>query len=349
MTFSNRSIEIMVFLVIWIFTVAIVAASKVPAHLHPGEVAYLLSRGVLACVVFFWLMPRLLVRRWYKVFIAALFLLMFIFGSIEEGVLEPFFFPETRGKEGWTFIGVYYFTFEVAPFLAAVLIVRLLLDQHKAQRAMDLLRAETNAHELRFLKSQINPHMLFNTLNNIYAYVLTTDERAPKLVKRLADFLRYVLYEANADSLPLHKEIMSLRNYLAIQEMAIKDRGEVVFCLEGSIEGKWVQPLILANVVENCFKHSLDSQVRDIVIQITLVIQPSKLQLRTKNSFLPPPSTSRSDLREKGIGLKNLRRRLALRFGKNFLLNTHVSDGFFHTELCMPLETSPLELSAEAE
>lgn len=338
---SDKRIDILVFLGIWGASMAFVAVSKEPVHLHMGEVAYSLSRGVLACLVFFVLIPKLWSQRRYLSFCLVLVFLLFVFGSLEEGVLEPAFFPESRGREGWSWIGVHRFVFEMAPLLGAVLIAKLALDQRRSQVSLERLRAETQAHELRFLKSQINPHMLFNTLNNIYAYVLTADERAPSMVKRLADFLRYVLYEATAEALPLQKDIAALNHFLTLQEMAIKDRGKVMFTSEGRPEGKWVLPLMLAHVVENCFKHSLDSQTRDIVIDIKLQIHPSELLLTTKNSYREGETNRDGNIREKGIGLANLRRRLALQFGEDFHLETARADGFFHTALRMPLWTHP--------
>lgn len=105
---------------------------------------------------------------------------------------------------------------------------------------------------MQFLKSQINPHFLFNNLNNLYAYALENSPKTPKIILELSALLRYMLYDCQADYVPLAKEIKCLNDFINLQELQIENRGTIEFNISGKAENQLVAPLILIVFIENC-------------------------------------------------------------------------------------------------
>jgi LytS/YehU family sensor histidine kinase len=173
------------------------------------------------------------------------------------------------------------------------------------------IRAEREqlATELKFLKSQINPHFLFNSLNNIYTLALLKDDLTPESILRLSNMLRYTLYEAETDNVPLIREIQYLRDY--VQLMQLKDsRGlNVSFSLDDSQPNLQIAPLLLITFVENAFKHGLIENVETGFIDVELKTEPGGVDFLVKNNY--SPGNVAKD-KAHGIGLANVRKRLEL-------------------------------------
>jgi sensor histidine kinase YesM len=166
--------------------------------------------------------------------------------------------------------------------------------EYKAQRA---------EAELKLLKSQISPHFLFNTLNNIYGLAYLRDERAAEMISKLSKLLRYLLYDCEQHKVPLSKEKDLIEHYLSIQLLKHEDSRNVDFYHAGITSNNMIAPMILINFIENCFKHSdLESNPQGW-IKISLEVENNELNFRTEN-------TTREVIEEipidrKGIGLTN--------------------------------------------
>ena len=166
--------------------------------------------------------------------------------------------------------------------------------EHKAQRA---------EAELKLLKSQISPHFLFNTLNNIYGLAYLRDERAAEMISKLSKLLRYLLYDCEQHKVPLSKEKDLIEHYLSIQLLKHEDSRNVDFYHAGITSNNMIAPMILINFIENCFKHSdLESNPKGW-IKISLEVENNELNFHTEN-------TTREVIEEipidrKGIGLTN--------------------------------------------
>ena len=322
---------------IWLLSLALIAVTKDTPHLDIGEVVYSINRGIMAIALIYVLIPVLYKRRRFFSFVLSLIAWFFLFGSIEEVFIESLFFPDSRGRNDWSLWSLYDFFIEAIPLLSSMVIAKLALDQSRVTADLKSIKNEQIQSELNFLRSQINPHILFNVLNNIYSYVLTSNPQAPDMVLKLSNLLRYTLYDCASDHVLLRKEIGSLKDYIALQGMALEERGQVTLDIEGEPEQKCVAPFILVTLVENCFKHSLDTQSQKIDIQVHIHIDEEGVTMRTQNSFVSETRLQTEGLQEKGIGLANIRRRLDLLFGNAYRLRSHVADGIFHTYLAMPL------------
>ncbi len=189
----------------------------------------------------------------------------------------------------------------------------------RGQRVRTELQKQTMKSELRFLKSQINPHFLFNTLNNLYALTLKKSDKAPDIVLKLSEMMRYMLYECNERRVPLRKEVNYLRNYLDLERLRQGPNVEIRFSVEGQVLNQEVSPLIFIPFVENSFKHGLSNQLTTGFVHIDLVVEPREIYFRIENT--KPSMPIRRNHRSGGIGLQNVKRRLELLYPNHYNLD----------------------------
>ena len=179
-------------------------------------------------------------------------------------------------------------------------------------------KALENAHlnaEVNFLKSQINPHFLFNTLNSIYSQAHNKSEHTEYSILKLSELLRYVLYESGEMKVPLEKDILYLNNYIDLQRMRLSSKVMINYNVTGQLEGNSIAPLLLISFIENAFKHGI-SYTRASVINIDLKIFEKTLTLLVSN-----PVVENNSFANGGVGLKNVARRLELLYAGNYLLD----------------------------
>ena len=217
-------------------------------------------------------------------------------------------------------------------FVASVMIAlnEYLYSQELKNRERELVKEKVET-ELNFLKTQINPHFLFNTLNNIYSLARKKSDETPEVVLKLSKLLRFVLYETEAKSIPLSKEIEFLKDYIDLQKIRFNKRLEIKFTHSIDELQTPILPLILIPLVENAFKHGASQSTQTSFVRINLNLKNSKLELRVENSF-----ESANLETEKGIGLKNLRRQLELTYA-DFELKNHSENGIYVAELNLDL------------
>lgn len=194
-------------------------------------------------------------------------------------------------------------------FLGSALFEVTRFANQQQQRALEAT-SEKLVTELKLLKSQINPHFLFNSLNNIYTLTLLQDEKAPESLLKLSNMLRYMLYEAEAETVPLIKEIDYLRNYVDLMQLKDSSGLNVQLSLDGSRPNLPVAPLLFITFVENAFKHGRIEDLRTGFIRIELVTSdPGTVDFTVSNNL---PETLATKDSVGGIGLDNLRKRLEL-------------------------------------
>jgi len=163
--------------------------------------------------------------------------------------------------------------------------------------------------ELNFLKAQIHPHFLFNTLNNLYALTLNQSPKAPHIVIGLSEILRYMLYECDKEYISLKKDLEILESYIALEKLRYEERLELNFSISGQIQEQQIAPLLLIPLVENAFKHGVSEQVGESWIKMDLAIQNHTLKFKIANS---KPQHLSGDRHIGNIGLTNVKKRLML-------------------------------------
>lgn len=182
------------------------------------------------------------------------------------------------------------------------------------------LKQEKITAELKFLKSQTNPHFLFNTLNSIYGLSLENSPKTPNLILKLSDILSYTLYESDTKKTELRKEIQLIQNIIDLEKERYAERVEIEFNREGNIGDLLIPPLIFIPFVENSFKHGVKDEIKNAWIRIKVKAIDRNLYFEIENS--KPATVYPSS--EGGLGLKNIARRLELIYGNR--QNLYIED-----------------------
>jgi sensor histidine kinase YesM len=202
-------------------------------------------------------------------------------------------------------------------------------EQRNKEIANEKLKAE-----LSFLKAQINPHFLFNTLNNIYALASAQSEQTAAAVMKLSSIMRYVLSEARNDLVPLEKEIQFTSHYIELQKMRLTDKTIVDFTVQGDPLGRQIAPLLLLPFVENAFKYGISTRERS-PIRILLEINKDSLYFSICNQKHLSTMLRISD--NTGIGISNTKRRLDLFYEDQYALNIEDKSNDFSVKLKIPV------------
>ncbi|MCG2614134.1 sensor histidine kinase [Terrimonas sp. NA20] len=196
-------------------------------------------------------------------------------------------------------------------------------------RVMQAEADKANA-ELSFLKAQINPHFLFNTLNNIYSLAVTKNENTAESIMKLSNIMRYVTDDVTEDYVSLENEIECLRDYIDLQRLRLGKKMTVSFIVEGQAAGKKIAPLILMNFIENVFKYGISSH-EESVIEIKLSAQDDHIRFFCRNRLFEAKTSSD----RAGIGVKNTRQRLQRLYPDRHFLNITTDDGFYTVQLTL--------------
>ncbi|WP_303918861.1 sensor histidine kinase [Draconibacterium sediminis] len=215
------------------------------------------------------------------------------------------------------------------PLLAASIIVfkKWYIDEQKNKK----LAEEKLAAELSFLKSQVHPHFLFNTLNNLYALTLIKSEKTPDIVLKLSGLLDYMIYKSNDDFVPLKEEIKIIESYVELESMRYNNRLDLKYNIEGDVDHHRIAPLILLPFIENAFKHGASKDRKNPKVDIDIKIDEKCLTLQVTNSI--HPEKEKEEKLNEGIGLKNVRRRLELLYPKSHKLTIDKQDTKFEINL----------------
>ncbi len=226
-------------------------------------------------------------------------------------------------------------TFLSFAFIALVSsMLALVKDRLREQEEKQQIQLEKVAAELAVLKLQISPHFLFNTLNNLRWLTRQKSDKAEEIVVKLSQLLRYMIYEANAEKVPLIKEINHLEHYIDLQKIRLTPKDEVLLVYEGEIDSLVIEPLLFIPFVENAFKYGLHSSHRSQII-FKIIVQNKKLTFRAENPIfdnnLPPEGQS-------GIGIQNVRQRLALHYPSTHDLQIKQENGIFKVSLHLVLQ-----------
>lgn len=183
-----------------------------------------------------------------------------------------------------------------------------------------LLEKQKAETELKFLKMQINPHFLFNTLNNLYVLCLKKSDQAEDTVLRLSEILDYLLHSSDKKQVSIQKEIKVIENYIGLEKLRFDKNLKVNFKRKVNESNIKISPLLLLTLVENAFKHGARTANPENSIHILLEAQGSHLKFKISNSRIVIPEYSKDSNRNTGIGLENLRQQLEMTY-RRFDLN----------------------------
>ncbi|MEO8773255.1 MAG: histidine kinase [Gelidibacter sp.] len=217
--------------------------------------------------------------------------------------------------------------------IAFVSAIKLLIDWSiEKQRNEELAKLQLST-ELKYLRTQIQPHFFFNTLNNLYALTLIKSDNAPQLVIKISDMMQYVLYEINSTKADLLEEINYINNFVDIARLRFNESIEWETDITGDIEDVEVPPLLFLTFIENCFKHGLNDSDKVKVTMSFEIVNKDYLEFTLTNSFNPESNVTNID----GIGIANTKRRLNLLFANDYVLETRMKDNMYQLFLKIPI------------
>ena len=263
----------------------------------------------------FILIPRLLQARrfvFYALAVSALLAAGAYFNILTFDHLADWLFP------GYYFIS-YFEVSEIAQYHIVYLAVSTLLKLSKGwfeaqqqQKRISRLEKEKTEAELKALKAQVDPHFLFNSLNNLYSFALEGSPKVPEAILRLSGCMRYMLYDCSSRQVPLEKELEYIQNYIDLQRLRLGEAPQIELTIEGSYEGIEAPPLLFIPFVENAFKHGMKGDNQAAFVRILFRIGERSIFFNIENDIAPPDEyLARKD---GGIGLENVKKRLMLLF-----------------------------------
>jgi sensor histidine kinase YesM len=214
---------------------------------------------------------------------------------------------------------MYAFLGSIAGLIVPTILL-MMYDYFKHQKEVLVLKEQKKTTELNLLKSQLNPHFLFNTLNNLYTLALKKSDRTPEVIAKLSDILDYMLYQCKDDFVSLKSEVNLLNNYIELEKIRYGKRLNLTF--NHTIEDDFkIAPLLLLTFVENAFKHGISQEISIGTIQIMLQAKKNEIYFKIENSK-PTLKKHKSNNKRDSIGLENIRKQLEILYNKNnYILN----------------------------
>ena len=280
----------------------------------------------------YWLLPAFMFRDKKGVYIAASG--VFVTGvillrmALENAVLMPLH----RKFYDWQWA---HFSFTCVTVLIAFLfgaLLRISLNYIQLLRWKKELQQKQAEAELNLLKAQVQPHFLFNTLNNIYALAQSRSEQTPAMIAQLSELMRYFIEEAPKEKVCLMTELSFIKSYIELEQIRMVYPVTVKMIVADEVKNLQLPPMLLMPFVENVFKHGVDKLQRENKVDIEISKVADKLQYIVSNSVLSQPTNGTG-----GFGLENLHKRLQLLYSGNFVLQTQKSEHTFSAELLIPV------------
>jgi two-component system LytT family sensor kinase len=283
------------------------------------------------------LIPQLLKKYWiYVISIITLIIVMAgaktILAVLYRDIILQHVNPQTGVAEHKDLVSYMIGTVFVSGFfIISSCLIKFMLDWFSNIRIQRSLETEKKDMELQFLKSQLNPHFLFNSLNNIYSLAYQKSDKTADAILKLSEIMRYMIYESNDSWVALSKEIEYVQSYIELQKLRFKNGAAVEMTLNGEIDDQQIIPLILISFVENAFKHGVANDPKD-PIRINIIANQKILHFSITNK----KSNGNKD-KVGGVGLNNVERRLQLLYPERYKLNIVNSATHYTSELILDI------------
>jgi len=323
--------------VVWVFVFLVVTLSLVAMDgFLQGAVYALLNTAFYAAIVYgniLWLFPRLYLKGMVVWYVLAVILFLSVIGAARAFVtLYAYNLLFAKHPEPMSMKAIASMVVGGIMIFLLSFIFRIALAYFTLKQQSEEIIAQKTQAELNLLKSQVQPHFLFNTLNNIYYEAYLEAPRTASLIERLSDIMRYFVDESPKQEVSLATEIQFLENYIALENIRIRYDVDITFN-KNCDTAKSLPPMLLITFVENIFKHGIDKTSSHNKINIDLVQQNGRLLFSTTNTMPGKPLNSPST----GFGIENLRKRLVLLYGNDFELQVQNKGDIYVANLNIPL------------
>lgn len=293
-------------------------------YLAPNMIAFYLS--------YFFLFPKFLFRK--KIFALIVFsIAACLFSALSSSLISIFFygFDQPVFRDLREFVGFTFFLTLIAAVHAGIaLVIKGFIQWFDEIKLKEELAAKNYEMELALIKSQINPHFLFNTLNNIDFLIAKDAPKASEYLNKLSDILRYMVYDTKDDKIPLSKELDYIKKYLELQKIRTPNPDYINFEVIGKTENLTVAPMIFFPFIENAFKHT-ENNKQSNKIKIKIAIKAGKIVFDCENSYQKTVENPAYG----GLGNQLIERRLMILYPAKHLLETTNNDGIYKVKLTL--------------
>ncbi|MEO9966891.1 MAG: histidine kinase [Reichenbachiella sp.] len=308
------------------FTVILIEAIRLPLKMF------------LVYVLIFFLIPRFLLNKRYLIFVVWLVLLV-VFAAFARRAMDIYItYPISMlyFDKGvfWDFGTAFRNLVFIYPVVGLGTAIYLMSHWIRDYQMRTELQREKLEAELKYLKAQVHPHFLFNTINNIYSLSLDRSPKTSQALLELSDLLSYMLYECNTRRMPLKTELELIENYINLEKLRYSERLDLRFEINSSVEGVDIAPLILLPFVDNCFKHGAGDTMAECYVHFEVTVVHGILNLNLKNSL---PDHEKVSVKNSGIGLDNVKKRLEGEYPGKYDLEIEQASGSFNIRLKIDL------------
>lgn len=321
----------------WLFT--IIFTCFIDYSISHGDIWSILLKQLIniffyAVLVYFniyFLVPNYFQDKRYPTYFILLIFSVIIITPIHSFTLYLKFYNEPIDRANLLKLKDYYylFNFFIIGSSTVFVIIKDWIIQKREKKELEKRNIQT---ELNFLKTQINPHFLFNTLNSLYALTIKKSDNAPEIVIKLSEMMRYMLYECNEKQVPLSKELNYLQNYISLEKLRQSKNVDIQFIVEGNVENQTIAPLVFISFLENAFKHGLNNILEAGFVHVYFKIDKDIIHCTLENSK-PGKVVNTNIKKDGGIGLENVRKRLEMIYPNNHSLKIKETDETFKVDI----------------
>ena len=299
---------------------------------------------IVAYTTLYLLIPNYLVpQKKPQLLFSLFFILVFVyllFLVLMEFYYGPKYFISTKENSSynsiaefqWRIFSLQTFVGKSVKFLTPTVLLIVAIFYRERQQLLKL-NEQKQANELNILKHQLNPHFLFNTLNNLYALSLNKSDKAPEVIAKLSEILDYTLYGCNDKYVSLSKEIELIENYLTLEKVRYSKRVAINFN-NNITKDVLIAPLILLTFIENAFKHGVSQELKKALITISIDNHENYINFKVTNSI----AVSNSEENKESIGLNNIKKQLDLLYSNTYTLTIEKIDNLFKVHLKLPIK-----------
>lgn len=293
---------------------------------------------ILVYINIYYLIPKFILKKKYKRYVLFFIISLGLFYVIRTELIYLFInenvWPESESpQKAYSFNHIIVVVLSGIYEVGLVTTIKLTADWISERTRVEKLEKMQLSSELKYLRTQIQPHFFFNTLNNLYALTLKKSDNAPRMILKLSEMMQYVLYDVKGSKASLLKEINHINNYIDIEQLRFEDNIDVEMDITGEIEDINVPPLLLLSFVENAFKHGVKENDKLKISMSFEVLNNKYLAFTLTNNFNVKANREVG----RGIGNENAKRRLNLLFSDNFILDSKVEGDIYKLFLKIPV------------
>lgn len=304
----------------------------------------IIAQAAAAYGLIYWIIPQTLNKKKHLLFLLfttswlyLVFTLLMVFKYYFLEPKFPGFFDDWLGHK-MTIperLTSFKLIFREFSFITYPIIILGFISFNRKQQRLLKLEEEKKSMELKVLKNQLNPHFLFNTLNNLYTLTLKKDDKAPEVIAKLSEILDFVLYRCNDDFVSIEKEITLIENYIALEKLRYDENRLAILFTKDIQQSNKISPLIILTFIENAFKHGVVNETEKATIKLHLASQKDEITFSIENT--KPQNDFGQTSNKSKIGLENVRKQLELLYPKNHQLTIEETQTIYKVTLCLNL------------